>query len=1036
MSDVAPLDPSTDRNLLFGVLALQADLIDQAHFAEGCVLWTSHKAVSLADLLVQRGWLTSEDRARVEYLLGRKLQKHAGDVRASLTEVVTNRVRNSLGEVSDADIRQSLYLTTLAPREEVVGPTTAPIVSTRDRYSILRLHATGGIGRVWLAHDQTLGRDVALKDLRPEWAGRGTITARFLREARITGQLEHPGIVPIYEMGGDSPDQSPFYTMRFVRGRTLSEAVVAYHERQRQSGVDSLGQRELLTAFVGVCNAVAYAHSRGVLHRDLKPQNVVLGGFGEVFVLDWGLARVTDQPDGEDDAPPLDAIASASTHATVQGQVLGTPAYMAPEQAAGRLDQLGPATDVYGLGAVLYEILTGQPPARVLDSDAILHKILHGEISRPRSIAPATPPVLEAICLKALSKNPTDRYEGAAALARDLERYFADEPIAIFREPALARAARWTRRHRTGVTAAAAGVLVAIVCLAAASAFLLAAYREADRQRDAARIQSEVASQERDKARENFRLARSAVDEFDTRVSESPELKEHGLELLRGRLLESAVDFYQKFVREESSDPAVRAEQGRAYKRLAGLERTLDHNDKAQLAYEHALAIFQNLADALPRELGYSRELAECHYKLGLLQHDTGHLALAEGPYQQALALDRRLAEAQPDVAAYQRNLAEVQHGLARLYRDTNRPSVAEPLYESALTLRRQLAQGHPNEPTFQEDLGWTLFNLGNLYGRTSRPELSEKAYNETLTVWKSLSESQPAVPAFANEVAMTLNNLGNLYADTARPARAEAAHKEALAVRQKLSDTHPAVTEYREDLAKSHTNLGTIYLASGQLGLAEHAYRQALSIRQRLVDEHPEVLDYASNHADTESQLGMLMQDRGQLLDALEWFGRALTRLAAVLKKEPEHADALEFRHETEARLAVALSRLGRQTEAKQALGPGADAKTQSLETQLCRILVRAYAGESAGVLEEANAMSRKPELSGRDLFDLACVYALANDGARAMELLGKARLAGYFGSAATVSRLRTDLALSGLHSRDDYRGVLGELEKKTKHP
>jgi tRNA A-37 threonylcarbamoyl transferase component Bud32 len=350
----------SDRNLLFGVLALQADLIDDAQFARACSEWASRKQTPLAELLVDRGWLTPSDRADVEKLLERKLRKHQGDARASLAEALPETARRSLAGLADADIRQSVAGLTTPAQGPVLVPTTAYEPAARDRYTLSRLHASGGIGQVWLARDASLGRDVALKELRPERAGSPAVWARFLREAQVTGQLEHPGIVPIYELGRRPDDQQPYYTMRFVRGRTLAEAVASYHRRRAEGEAGPLELRELLTAFVGVCNAVAYAHSRGVLHRDLKPQNVVLGDYGEVIVLDWGLARVMGQPD--DAAAPLELSAGGEGDGTVQGQVLGTPAYMAPEQAEGRLDLLGPATDVYGLGAILYEVLTGRPP--------------------------------------------------------------------------------------------------------------------------------------------------------------------------------------------------------------------------------------------------------------------------------------------------------------------------------------------------------------------------------------------------------------------------------------------------------------------------------------------------------------------------------------------------------------------------------------------------------------------------------------------------------------------------------------------------
>jgi hypothetical protein len=284
----------TDRNLLFGVLALQADLLTPSCFVEACTLWANQKQTPLANLLVERGWLTDADRTDIQKLLDRKLKKHGGDARASLAEVTTDQVRQSLAGVADADVRQSLAGPTPPPQGHVLLSTTDHIPEARDRYTLSRLHATGGIGRVWLAHDDSLGRDVALKELRPERAGNPVVWARFLKEAQITGQLEHPGIVPIYEMGKRPDDQAPFYTMRFVRGRTLSEAVAAYHQKRSRGEAKPLELRELLTAFVGVCNAVAYAHSRGVLHRDLKPQNVVLGDYGEVIVLDWGLAKLLD----------------------------------------------------------------------------------------------------------------------------------------------------------------------------------------------------------------------------------------------------------------------------------------------------------------------------------------------------------------------------------------------------------------------------------------------------------------------------------------------------------------------------------------------------------------------------------------------------------------------------------------------------------------------------------------------------------------------------------------------------------------------
>jgi tRNA A-37 threonylcarbamoyl transferase component Bud32 len=336
-----------DLNLLFGVLALQADLLDAAQFAEGCSAWAGHKDRPLADLLVERGWLSTTDRDDVERLLERKLKKHSGDVRGTLEAVADGPVRHTLALLEDTDLRQSLVGRAVdRPAASCVTEDYQP--TGRERYTQTRLHARGGIGQVWLAHDADLGRDVALKELRLDHVAGAAVQARFLEEARITGQLKHPGIVPVYELVRPAEGRQPFYTMRFVGGRTLSEAVKAFHQKRAGGHFVPLDLRELLGAFVSVCNAVAYALSRGVIHRDLKGQNVILGAFGEVILLDWGLAKVLDQAEGP--AAPLYSTPGDSHNQTIQGQVLGTPEYMSPEQAEGRLDRIDRRSDVYGLG--------------------------------------------------------------------------------------------------------------------------------------------------------------------------------------------------------------------------------------------------------------------------------------------------------------------------------------------------------------------------------------------------------------------------------------------------------------------------------------------------------------------------------------------------------------------------------------------------------------------------------------------------------------------------------------------------------------
>jgi serine/threonine protein kinase len=349
-------------------------------------------------------------------------------------------------------------------RDELSGG----VAPSRARFRVLRHHATGGLGEVYVAQDEELTREVALKEMRNEIAHDPQSRSRFLLEAEITGALEHPGVVPVYALG-QYEDGRPYYVMRFIRGESLKEAIARFHApgAVQQPGERALEFRKLLGRFLDACEAIAYAHSRGVLHRDIKPANIMLGPYGETLVVDWGLAKPLDHSEksAELAEPPLQPSSGSSLEPTEAGTAMGTPAYMSPEQAAGRLDQLGGASDVYGLGATLYHLLTGQPPVWGEHQASIFRKVIAGEIPRPCSVQPRIPPALEAVCLKAMALEPGDRYLSPRALADDLEHWLADEPVSAHPEPWVRRLGRWARRHRPLVTGAAALLVTAVVAL-------------------------------------------------------------------------------------------------------------------------------------------------------------------------------------------------------------------------------------------------------------------------------------------------------------------------------------------------------------------------------------------------------------------------------------------------------------------------------------------------------------------------------------------------------------------------------------------
>jgi serine/threonine protein kinase len=437
------------------------------------------------------------------------------------------------------------------------GYAVGTATSSGQRFRVLRTYARGGLGAVFVAMDAELHREVALKQILDAHADDAMSRQRFLLEAEITGGLEHPGIVPVYGLGTDDGGR-PYYAMRFVRGDTFKEAIAQFHSDttiRGDLGLRSLALRKLLRRFVDVCNALDYAHSRGVVHRDMKPSNIIVGKHGETLVVDWGLAkplwRVAPASDSEE--PALMPSAASGSADTLPGSALGTPAYMSPEQAGGELERLGPRSDVYSLGATLYCLLVGRPPVDGEDIGELLRRAQEGDFPRARQLDPSLDPALEAVCKKAMAADPDERYPSSRALADDIERWMADEPVSAYREPVSRRARRWAKRNRMPVAMLGVALVASVVGLAAVLAvqtqakasIAQALYRET--QANAALAQANLdLSRSKDAVQERYKLAVEAIRTFHTGVSEDFLLKQGQFKELRTGLLNSASDFYGK----------------------------------------------------------------------------------------------------------------------------------------------------------------------------------------------------------------------------------------------------------------------------------------------------------------------------------------------------------------------------------------------------------------------------------------------------------------------------------------------------------
>jgi tetratricopeptide (TPR) repeat protein len=494
-----------DRNLLFGLLALQNGLIDQVQLVAAFQCWTLEKDRPLADHLVGRGALDADQREVVEAMVGLHLKKHGGSTANSLAALPASiSTQHKLARLDDPGLAPILAALRgigarldsgsertadidLEPADgggvlDALGAEMRTIISHvvlhdedhndrppapnggdlelrahahAGRYQLLSEIARGGMGVVLRGRDPDLGRDLALKVLLDQHRDRADLVDRFVEEAQICGQLQHPGVVPVYDLG-ILPDHRPFFTMKLVKGQTLAELLEGRGAEQDLP--------RFLSIFEAICQTMAYSHSRGVIHRDLKPSNVMVGPFGEVQVMDWGLAKVLpkDGPKKDVVAPPANMTVVATVRSMGEsdlsqvGSVLGTPAYMAPEQARGETDAIDRRADVFALGSILCEILTGAPAfprgrsieivraARRADTAAALVRLEHcGADHELLSLA--------RDCLAALAE---DRPADAGVVADRMTAYLAGVQERL-RETELSRAAESARAHEAEAKASA-----------------------------------------------------------------------------------------------------------------------------------------------------------------------------------------------------------------------------------------------------------------------------------------------------------------------------------------------------------------------------------------------------------------------------------------------------------------------------------------------------------------------------------------------------------------------------------------------------
>ena len=868
---------NVDRNLLFAVIALQDDMIDQAQFADVCAGWAVRLERPLAELLIERKWITAQDRDEIERKLERKLKKHKGDVRSTLAAVAEVPARDMLQTINQPNVRHTIN-SLAAPRGHVLVETLAPSAAQRDdlRYTLTRLHAEGGLGKIWVAHDTDLNREVALKEIKASANANPEVSRRFLKEAQITGQLEHPNIIPVYELARRKEDDQPFYTMRFLRGQTLRDAIAEFHRRRAGRPADRLElQRQLLEPFVKVCQAIGYAHSRGVIHRDLKPENIVLGGHGEVIVLDWGLAKVIGQPDDESPAvqePRISLSADAETMQTL-GQA-GTPAYMAPEQVEARSDLINTRTDVYGLGAILFEILTGHPPASGTTLGEVFRKIQAGMLPKAREVEPTVPRALEAVCARAMAHDLRQRYPRAEDLAEDVRRWLLDEPVSVHRDPIGVRITRWGRRHRTLATTLGALLVTAVVGLTVGVVLIdrergrtEAQRKLAEKNREAAEEQRTIAEAQRETARanaahavHNLRLAQDAADGLlgevgDVELADIPQM-----EPVRQRLLEKARAGYQQFLVEQSDDPQVRWGSVRSQVRLADIQALMGDVPRAETTYTQAVAELERLAKADPANADYRHDLARALHGQGVLLKDANRFQQGETSLREAIRLRDELARL-PDATAEDRQaLADSRYQLGSLLaRSGTAQTRDEAAYRAALEIQQGLVKQFADRPEFRTRLARFRNNLGMLQYATGLVSEAEVTFRATLELLAPSLEGPEKLPAPRWQYARASNNLGALLLSQRRGAEAAEPFGRARDLLRTLVAEFPSVPQYALELSSVEYNLG--FLAGKRHPReAVASYQEAARLLETVKKRFPGVPAYRMKLATAEAAIADIL--------------------------------------------------------------------------------------------------------------------------------------------------------------------------------
>jgi serine/threonine protein kinase len=962
-----------------------------------------------------------------------------------------------LGDTHEADVKGGF-----APATEVSAGTML------GRYKLLEPIGEGGMGAVWMAKQiEPVKRLVAVKLIKPGMDSK-SVVARFEAERQALALMDHENIARVLDAGTTESGRL-YFAMDLVKGVPITR----YCDEHR------LTPRQRLELFIPVCRAIQHAHQKGIIHRDIKPSNVLVAlydGKAVPKVIDFGVAKATGQS------------LTDETLVTGFGNIVGTAEYMSPEQAEFNQLDIDTRSDIYSLGVLLFELLTGSPPFTMKEMERpnaleLLRAIREEEPTKPsrklstseslpalaasRGMEPArlarlVRGELDWIVLKALEKRRSRRYESANAFAQDVERYLAGEAVQACPPSARYRFKKFARRHRLPLAAGAVAVLAAAAAIIglAVSNHLIS---EEKQQKEAALEEKETALEQRgvalkqeagalrdairekNRADDNLAAARTAVKEFLLKTSNSPLLGAHDFQDLRKELLESALPFYRKFVRQAQRNPRLEAERARAYQDLANLRRQLGDVAGGLKDLAEAEKILQTLSRQFPDQPDHTHELAIALVNRGIFLDDKSHLDDARKAYQQAAAILEPLTAAYPR-GEYLATSAQAANNLGTVDQKLGNAEDAEKNFRRGLDIRKKLLDANPNSDQCKRDLAQSLGNLGLLFRKLNRSDEAIQACEDALALLDADKpvESQVWQVSLASLLtrSMVLTNLAECQREKGRLRKAERALKEVLSVREAIVDRYPSVPRFQREQAGTLNNFGNLLVSLDRRERAKNAYEKSAAIYERLAARPSSDPDISIRLAGTYSNLARLVGDTGNLEASLPFSTKAIATLEAAYRKDSRVVkvrESLQIAHWVHA---TALCGLSRYKPALKNWG-----RAIELDDGKSQVLLRVKRASTLLNLEDhvraaadAQVIAQSATAAAEDLYNAACIYAYcakfaAGDeeavesyGAQGVAVLRKALGKSY----KKLANIKKHPDLNPLRERKDFIKLLQELDEK----